>query len=527
MSAEPAQVDRLKRWERWAVGLVLVALVAFGGLVLQRSAFLTLRMTDADVFFRAGWAVRHDVDIYRPLSERDWHYVYPQFFAIAIAPLADPITPEQLAARLERRTREVERRAALGLISPARLREAREEIRRDVEELRPVVEGDRGWYVPYPVSVALWYLLSLGSLLLAVHWLARAVELGDARIGAMRLTPAHRGWWTLRLWPLLFCLPSAGNALSRGQVDTLVLLAIAGMALAATKRRSLAAGLWLSVAASIKVIPALLGALAFWRRDWRMLLGAVLGGVVLLVALPAMVVGPARMWEYNVRWMQVMGLPGLGLGQDDSRKEELYGLADNDNQSLKSILHNYSHFGLRRGQRPPDPQAWVRVTAMGLALAMTVVSLWAAGGPRRTRVGTTRGSTCHPDGTPDASADPTAVWVVGLLSCVMIMASPVCHLHYFTFALPLVVALVGRTMREHPVQGLPWWAWLVWGAYASVYVAGRIPGINHAVQDLGLMLLANIALWAAGVVVLSRLVRGEPPSQGMSVQVPAQPSAPD
>lgn len=512
MSPGPERVDRLKRWERWAVGLVLLGLVAFGGLVLQRSAFLKLRMTDADVFFRAGWAVRNDVDIYRPLSERDWHFVYPQFFAIAIAPLADPITPEQLAGRLERRSGEVERRAALGLIAPARLQQAREEIHRDVEELRPVVESDRGWYVPYPVSVALWYLLSLGCLLLAVHWLARAVELGDDRIGAMRLTPAHRGWWTLRLWPLLFCLPSAGNALSRGQVDTLVLLAIAGMALTATQRRSMAAGLWLSLAASIKVIPALLGAVPLWRRDLRMLLGAAVGGVALLVVLPAIVVGPARMWEYNVRWMQVMGLPGLGIGQDDSRKEELYGLADNDNQSLKSILHNYSHFGLRRGQRPPDPEAWVRFTALGLALAMTAVSLWAGGALWRAR-----------SDEPESRVDPTAVWVVGLLSLVMIMASPVCHLHYFTFALPLVVALVGRTMRNHHVQGLPWWAWLVWGVYALVYVAGRIPGINHTVQDLGLMLFANVALWAAGVVVLNRLARGPSPSQNPPAIVPDQP----
>jgi hypothetical protein len=87
----------------------------------------------------------------------------------------------------------------------------------------------------------------------------------------------------------------------------------------------------------------------------------------------------------------------------------------------------------------------------------------------------------------------------------------------------MVVALVGRTMRNHPMQGLPWWAWLVWGVYASVYVAGRIPGINHTVQDLGLMLFANVALWAAGVVVLNRLARGPSPSLNPQANVPYQP----
>ena len=56
----PAVGDRpLVWWERVGLALLVVLLLAFLSLVEVRSAFLSHnRMTDAGVYFRAGWAVR-------------------------------------------------------------------------------------------------------------------------------------------------------------------------------------------------------------------------------------------------------------------------------------------------------------------------------------------------------------------------------------------------------------------------------------------------------------------------------------
>ena len=46
----------LGRWEKIGVGLFVLLFVVFGGLVEQKSAFLTCRMGDLDVSLRAAWA---------------------------------------------------------------------------------------------------------------------------------------------------------------------------------------------------------------------------------------------------------------------------------------------------------------------------------------------------------------------------------------------------------------------------------------------------------------------------------------
>ncbi len=95
----------------------LTALViCFGALVEMRSAFMQRRMTDLGVYLRAGWAARTGADIYDVTDANGWHFQYPPLFAILMAPLADP---------------------------PA--------------------GTDRAGTVPYPVSVAIWYGLSVRS----------------------------------------------------------------------------------------------------------------------------------------------------------------------------------------------------------------------------------------------------------------------------------------------------------------------------------------------------------------------------
>ncbi|MBA4027606.1 MAG: hypothetical protein C0475_00415 [Planctomyces sp.] len=483
-------LDTLRSWERWGVWACLAALVLFGALVVRRAAFSELRRTDADVFFRAAWAVRVGEDPYLNLSERDWNYTYPPLLAALLQPLADPPTAGTFASRQQRLRAEATRRGW----DAQRLERELLAASALGERLAPKIAQPPPLLLPFWASVTAWYALSLGAVLLAAHLLAGAATAGLPAWRSVAVTPAHRAWWTLRFWPVAFCLPGIGNGLSRGQSDALILLAIAAVTRLAVSGRTFWAGWAVSAAAAVKVFPAVLGAYALRRLDVRMLLGCAVGGMAFFVAVPAVFVGPARAVESNARWLRGVGLPAFGLGGDDSRKFELYGLSESPSQSLLSITHNYVNLPARRGQRPADPSALTRGVHAAASAAMLALTLWAIpGGLRPWRRPLAR-----------AGPDPNAALSVGCLAAVMIAASPVCHMHYFAFHLPLMTALVARWAALHPAQSLPLKGWAVGGAYAAVHVVSRLPGPDHALQDLGLPMASGLALWAMGVGALRR-----------------------
>src|SRR5438105_14052376 len=130
--AKPSAVSgwsALTAWQRCGLALGIATVVCFGGLVELRSAYLQRRMGDLGVFLRTAWAVRTGHDIYTVTDDNGYHYHYPPLFAILLAPLADP--------------------------PPG---------------------AERSWTAPYTVAVAIWYVFSLLCLVVAVHWLARALE---------------------------------------------------------------------------------------------------------------------------------------------------------------------------------------------------------------------------------------------------------------------------------------------------------------------------------------------------------------
>src|SRR5205814_8732672 len=129
-----------------------------------------------DVFLRAAWAVRTGADPYAITSDNDWHYLYPPLYAILLTPLADP--PKG---------------------------------------------ADPAGYLPYPVSVALVFLISVGSLFWGAHVLASALEARAADTNFQTQPRFCRRWWVLRLWPILICLLPIGHTLMRGQVNLILL----------------------------------------------------------------------------------------------------------------------------------------------------------------------------------------------------------------------------------------------------------------------------------------------------------------
>ncbi len=429
----PARSE-LTPWQRRGLVLLAVALVLFGGVFEFRSAFLRRRMGDLGVFLRAAWAVRAGEDIYAVTDDNRHHYHYPPVLAVLLVPLADPPSGRQ----------------AEGLI-------------------------------PYPVSVGLWYVLSVVWLALALHWLASALEQSlygpddRPRRGSPR-------WWGLRVLPLLGCLPAVGGALMRGQVDMLLMLLLCGMIAAALRGRSAVAGLLLAAAISLKVIPAFLLLYPLWRRDGRWLAACAVGLVFFLGVIPAAAFGPGRTLAYYREWNEVLVKPGLTSGGDQTRAEELTLTTATDSQSLVAVLHNLRH--LDRVTRPAAAEPGERLAHWGAAALLTLLTLAA--------------------GRRAGGNGPAAVVLLGALVILMAVVSPVCHLHYFSLSLPLVTGLMALAGRARPLLGKGLGLLLALNVVANALP--RLPGLE-VLRDAGLALYAALLLWAVGCVVLLRSAR--------------------
>jgi len=417
--------------------LTLLALfvVIFGGLVELRSAFLTRRMTDLPCYLRGAWAVRAGADIYQITDDNNWHYNYPPLLAILLVPLADP---------------------------PA--------------------GADRAGTIPYPITVALWYVFSIGCIALASHSLASALERQAGGEETVQYGRGSRRWWALRLIPVLACLPPLAHSLMRGQVNPLVLALLCGMIAALLRGRSMRAGLFLAGAACIKVYPLFLLVYPVWRRDGRFLAGAALGLVLGLGLVPAVVLGPSRTADCYAEYFRVTLMPGIGAGEDRSRAHELTKLAATDSQSLLAALHNGLH--PNRFLRPEDPSPTLRHIQFATCALMTLVTLLAAGWRQ-------------------PLAGPALPLFFGALILVMLLTAPVCHLHYFSLALPLLMGLLVYRWQDTPrITGGTAFTCLL-AANVVANILPQLPALE-VLRDRCLTAYMALALWAIAVLVLWR-----------------------
>jgi hypothetical protein len=450
----PAPSPGWSGWERLGIGFLILVVLLFGILVEIRAAFLKRRMTDLNVYLRAAWAVRTGADLYAITDDNNWHYHYPPLLAILLVPLADP---------------------------PA--------------------GADRTGTLPFAVSAALWYLFSIGCLGFATHSLAGALEESRPGTRVPWATNSRLRWWTLRLVPVLACLPPVGATLVRGQVNLLVLALICAMIAALLRGRSWRAGLWLAGAIGCKLIPVFLLLYPLWRRDLRCLAGCTAGLVLGLGVLPVVVLGPAQAARAYQRWADVVVRPALGAGPDRSRAKELIDVTATDSQSFLAILHN-SMYPVR-AHRPHQASRGVRLAHWAAAGFLTALTLLAAGW---------------------RSAGPGSgeALFLALLTVLMTLVSPVCHLHYFCFSLPLVMAIVAAVWeRAGPAWLGPGWM-LVLLAHLLAHTLPRLPG-QDSLRDLGLAMYGTLLLGLAAGVLLARRPQSvqEAPSPPLDVTAAA------
>src|SRR5262249_7020106 len=145
--------------------------------------------------------------------------------------------------------------------------------------------------------------------------------------------------------------------------------------------------------------------------------GCAIALVVGLGVVPAVVFGPGRAVDYNREWFDVVLRPGLTRQSDPSRARELLDVAATDSPSPVATMHNTLNFD--RATRPRQAAPAVRRAHWLIGALLTGLTLLAAGRRRR-------------DG-------PATVVLLGALLVLMLLLSPVCHLHYFCLWLPLVM----------------------------------------------------------------------------------------
>lgn len=453
---------RLHPVELVLMGLLALIVVGFGAITLERSAFSDRRKTDAGVYFRAAWAITADRDPYAIKDDNGWSYLYPPPLAIVAVPFAEgPMS-----------------RSAIGWI-----------------------KNPEGWEgLPYAWSVAIWYAIGVLALVLGAHWMGCVIQHASQDAAVREMPRGCRRWWQDRLWPTLIGIVAVGSTLSRGQINTLMFLGIAGSVWWMVRGRGFGAGVWIASAAVLKLFPALLGLIALLRRDWKTVGGCFAGAAFFLAVMPASLLGPERMVELNKRFAEVMLLPHAGAmvdadgGEQGKKVDELQ--RTRDNQSLMSIYFAATNLERVRESEQIEPGLDARVFHVAGSVALLGLSIWAWWRLRRAR----------------------STWeiplTVGLLSSVMLAISPVCHLHYFVLAIPLIAVLWGigldRSATRQPTLAMI-------GLFGVYFVLNLVPRLGDggvpalawlgATRYVGLAQYANLMLIGWGCWVAWSLSR--------------------
>lgn len=171
------------------------------------------------------------------------------------------------------------------------------------------------------------------------------IDVGLLRHGG---SPARPVRWV----PAALAAAYAIDCIVLGQVALLTLLLIVAAWYLFEQQRSFACGMTLALAASIKLLPMVLGIYFLLRREGRVLAGLLCGLALFNGALPAIAFGPSRAWELHRAFWQrsAVGESLLALALNDSDKMSYA------NQSLPIVTRRLTmrtHTGLRDPQGMP------------------------------------------------------------------------------------------------------------------------------------------------------------------------------
>ncbi|MDI1266490.1 MAG: glycosyltransferase family 87 protein [bacterium] len=427
--------NTLNRLEKALLFLLLMTVIAFGGITLMRSALMSHRHTDAGVYFRAAWAIQHNQDIYRIIDDNGWHYHYPPTLATLLIPLSDPPHDKQ---------------------------------------------SESGWKTPYPLAIAIWYVASFLAFCLGLHLLAGTLESVARRPAFRNPPPFSRIWWALRTWPLAICIVPIGSSLGRGQVTPFVFLFLCAMIREWSRNRSGRAGLWLAAAVCIKVFPVFLLVAPLFRRDWTFLIGFAAGMLVGLVLVPALAIGFPTTLDLLSTYWDVFSSE-LIRRVDGIRSRELFNDAEGDLMSFRAvILRTYLYFKADGLKSNPQLLSAVHVGISGL---VTLATLRAASS----------------FGAANSGLDRVLLaLLVGTLTIAALAMVPTAQPHYFMLSAILITVLIFAQWERTGVVELSFGWIALFAAFGLLSAVSLLPRFE-AMMKFGGPVYAGLLLWIGGV----------------------------
>ncbi len=360
------------------------------------------------------------------------------------------------------------------------------------------VEDDRGWHYCYPlpfalamipladpppgesragmlpfeVSVGIWYLLHLACWLIAIDRLARIILPDEPRFS--------RRWWYARTGPFTIAIGAIGHSLARGQVNGLV---IALVVLALTERlrhRSFAAGGWLGLAVCVKMIPIYLGLYFLIQRDFRALAGLAATLFLALGVLPLTVWSPQQTLELHRNFASSVLQPGATGTGDQTRAVELTNVTATDSQSIQTVLHNAIHAD--PFSRPAHASGTTRLMHWGIGCCLTALTFVVL---RK---------------LPQSPVNEMIQ--MGTLCVLMLHLSPISHMHYYAFAVPLLSAVWLKEVSGNSERVIPcsfvMAVLITWAASTTFPLFDLSPAVDWRMHGVGL----------AGSYVLVRVAMG-------------------
>jgi nitrate reductase NapE component len=249
--------------------------------------------------------------------------------------------------------------------------------------------------------------------------------------------------------------------------------------------KPVASGLWFGAAACLKAIPGLVLLLPLVRRDWRVFAGAALAAFLFLGVLPLLTVGLDGTIEFNRKTIQLILAPGATGQADETRAKELFQATSTDNQSFQAMINAWYHPNF--WTRPNEFHPWAKrghwILSFAL-LALTVFGLIRNGMPQPVH----------------------RLLGLGLLATVMLLMTPVSHMHYYAFALPLVSGLWIHGLLQRPGRVLPPWATMIPLLLWCTVIATSLIPIPYWKEwrQYGTCTIATTLLWLVGFVTLVR-----------------------
>jgi hypothetical protein len=414
------------------VAVLFFFLLFFADIVQIRSAFLSRVMGDADCFFRAGWAAKVGKSIYEVTDPNGWHYNYPPLFAITMIPLADP----------------------------------------------PPGESREGC-LPYPISISIFYKISLLSLFLGVFSLARAYEkLFPLVFENIRI----KKWYYLRIFAIVVCLSPIAHTLMRGQVNLFLLMMICLAIAFQMSNKSFLSGIMIAGSICLKVFPVFLLIVPVWRKDYKQFAGCIVGLILGLVVIPVSVMGVDKTKTAYSDFYNVLIGPSLGISADNTRGVELTNLNSTDNHSVLAFLHGIEHPDFSK--KPAKPSLVIKIVHILMSILFLGWLLWSKGIPKK------------------GSAMEDAHFLA-LASLLMVLICPVSHSQYFVLALPLVMSMMVFSWFNCKSVISPWLGFL----FLFYIVANVLPllPVFENIKRMGIMFIPNFILMVYGTTLFANI----------------------